>query len=415
VKRALVRTPGGFAAAGREFSVDGRLVVIAVGKASLAMSAAAAEVFGPLVSGGCIVAPHGYSSDSRRISAMRIVHAGHPVPDERGQEAAHQVRAITAGLGAKDTCLFMVSGGSSSLLPDPVPGVSLGDLIETTSLLLKSGADIRELNVVRKHLSNISGGRLAGVCKGTMVTLAVSDVVGDDLSVVGSGPTVADPSTFSDALAVLIRHDLAARVPSGVIAALERGRAGLVEESIKSLPARHSAFIVVSSALAVDAAAAQARLCGFAPLVLTSTMTGEARVAGRHLASVALESGRSGRPVPAPACIIAAGETTVTVRGDGTGGRNQEIALAAALELRGEQGILLTSFATDGREGNTDAAGAYASGDTAASGERAGMDAHACLERNDAHAFLGAAGELIVTGLTGTNVNDISFALIDRH
>ena len=188
-----------------------------------------------------------------------------------------------------------------------------------------------------------------------------------------------------------------------------------MEESIKSLPARHSAFIVVSSALAVDAAAAQARLCGFAPLVLTSTMTGEARVAGRHLASVALESGRSGRPVPAPACIIAAGETTVTVRGDGTGGRNQEIALAAALELRGEQGILLTSFATDGREGNTDAAGAYASGDTAASGERAGMDAHACLERNDAHAFLGAAGELIVTGLTGTNVNDISFALIDRH
>ena len=415
VKRVLVRTSRGFAVKDRELPIDGRLAVIAVGKASLAMAAAAEDVLGSLVSQGCVVIPHGYSAASPGLKGMRIMHAGHPVPDESGQEAARLVRTTVAALGERDTCLFMISGGSSSLLPDPPPGVSLQDLVETTSLLLKSGAGIHELNVVRKHLSGFSGGRLARSCRGTVVTLAVSDVVGDDISAVGSGPTVPDPSTFDEALGVLARHGLMMRVPAAVRAALEKGAAGLIEESPKTLPERHSALIVASGALAVDAAAAEARICGFTPFVLTASLAGEAREVGRHLASVALASRLDGRPVAAPACIIAAGETTVTVTGDGTGGRNQEIALAAALELRDEQGILLTSFATDGKEGNSDAAGAYASGATAAAGERAGLDAYACLGSNNAHAFLQAAGELIVTGPTGTNVNDISFVLVEGH
>ncbi|MGO9309002.1 MAG: glycerate kinase [Spirochaetia bacterium] len=418
VKRALVRTGTGFAVQGREFptegALNGTLAVIAVGKASLAMAAAAREVLGRRASECLVIVPRGYPGEALDGSGVRILRAGHPLPDDDGLEAARQVTAMVQGLGANDVCLYLISGGSSSLLPLPLPGVSLRDLVDTTALLLRSGAEIRELNTVRKHVSEIGGGRLARSCRGTIVTMAISDVVGDDLSVVGSGPTVPDPTTFSDAHAVLARYNLLARVPASVRALLENGQNGLIEETPKRLPDRHAAFIVASSALAVEAAAEEARACGFAPLVLTSSLEGEAREAGRLLASVARESRARGRPVAAPACIIAAGETTVTVRGDGTGGRNQEIALAAAIQLRGEPGILLTSFATDGIEGNSGAAGGYASSDTLAEGERAGLDARACLERNDANAFLSAAGALIVTGPTGTNVNDITFALVEK-
>jgi glycerate 2-kinase len=293
--------------------------------------------------------------------------------------------------------------------------VSLGELVQTTSLLLQSGAGIRELNAVRKHLSRISGGHLAQSCRGTIMTLAISDVVGDDIAVVGSGPTVPDPSTFAEALEVLARYDLLPRVPGSVRTVLQEGAAGRLPETPKVLPDRHTALIVASGALAVEAASAEARACGFAPLVLTSALTGEARDAGRLLAAVARESRLLDRPVPAPACIIAAGETTVTVIGGGTGGRNQEIALSAAIELQDTPGILLTSFATDGQEGNSDAAGAYASALTIAAGRSAGHDARACLARNDSSAFLSAAGELIRTGPTGTNVNDITYALVEKH
>ena len=393
----------------------GRLVLIGVGKASRAMATAALETVGPAASECLVVLPHGYPSDPLRDSRAQILHAGHPVPDESGVAAARRVAELVEGMGEDDLCLFLISGGSSSLLPSPPAGVSLGDLAQTTSLLLHSGAGIRELNAVRKHLSRITGGRLARSCRGTIVTLAISDVVGDDIAVVGSGPTVPDPSTFSDAMEVLARYDLVSRVPGSVRTLLEDGAAGRLPETPKALPQRHAALIIASSALAVEAASAEARACGFAPLVLTSALTGEAREAGRLLAAIARESRLQGRPVPAPACIIAAGETTVTVRGKGTGGRNQEIALAAAMELRDTPGVLLTSFATDGQEGNSDAAGAYASALTVAAGLRAGQDARSCLDRNDSSAFLSAAGELIRTGPTGTNVNDITFALVEKR
>jgi glycerate 2-kinase len=403
---ALHRTPLGAA--------KGRLLIIAVGKASRAMAGAALEILGAAVSECLVVLPHGYPSAPLPDPRVQILHAGHPVPDECGAAAARRVAELVQGMGENDRCLFLISGGSSSLLPDPPAGVSLGDMVQTTLLLLKSGAGIRELNTVRKHLSRISGGRLALSCRGTIVTLAISDVVGNDIAVVGSGPTVPDPSTFSNALEALTRFDLVSRVPGSVRTLLEDGAAGRLPETPKALPERHTALIVASSALAVEAASAEARACGFAPIVLTSALTGEAREAGRLLAAVARESRLHDRPVPAPACIIAAGETTVTVRGGGTGGRNQEIALAAAIELQDTPGILLTSFATDGQEGNSDAAGAYASALTLAAGLRAGQDARSCLARNDSFAFLSAAGELIRTGPTGTNVNDITFALVEK-
>ena len=403
--RALQRTALGFK--------GGRLILIAVGKASRAMAGAALETLGPAVLEGIVVLPHGYPSDPLRDQRVQILQAGHPVPDESGAAAGRRVVGLVAGMGETDLCLFLISGGSSSLLPGPPAGVSLGDLVRTTSLLLHSGAGIHELNAVRRHLSSISGGRLAQLCRGTIVTLAISDVVGDDIAVIGSGPTVPDPSTFSDALEVLSRYDLVSRVPDSVRAVLKDGAAGRLPETPKALPERHVALIVASGALAVEAASAEARACGFAPLVLTSALTGEAREAGRLLAAIAREVRLHDRPVPAPACVIAAGETTVRVRGSGIGGRNQEIALAAAIELEDTPGVLLTSFATDGQEGNSDAAGAYASALTAAAGQRAGQEARSCLSRNDSSAFLAAAGELIRTGPTGTNVNDITFTLIE--
>jgi glycerate-2-kinase len=407
--RALRRMPLGFA------KDSGRLVLIAVGKASRAMTTAALEMHGPAVSEALVVIPHGYPSALPGGKQVQVLQAGHPIPDDQGVAAAGRVAGLVEGMGEADLCLFLISGGSSSLLPSPPSGVSLGDLVQTTTLLLQSGAGIHELNTVRKHLSGISGGRLAQSCRGTILTLAISDVVGDDIAVVGSGPTVPDPSTFSDALEVLSRYDLVSRVPGSVRAVLGDGAAGRRPETPKTLPQRHTAFIVASSALAVEAASAEARACGFAPLVLTSALTGEAREAGRLLAAVARESRQHDRPVKAPSCIIAAGETTVTLRGGGTGGRNQEIALAAAIELQDTPGVLLTSFATDGQEGNSDAAGAYASALTIAAGRRAGLDARSCLARNDSSAFLSGAGELIRTGPTGTNVNDISFALVEKR
>ena len=391
----------------------GRLILIAAGKASRAMTAAAVEKLGTAFSEGLVVLPHGYPVDLPG-KGMQVLHAGHPVPDEHGIAAARGVTALVEGMGEIDVCLFLVSGGSSSLLPSPPPGVSLADMARVTTLLLQSGAGIHELNAVRKHLSTFSGGRLAERCRGTIVTLAVSDVVGDDLAVVGSGPTVPDPSTWSDALAVLSSHGLLPRVPAAARAVLEEGAAGRRPETPKTLPPRHAAAIIASGTIAVEAAAAEARACGFTPVVLTTALTGEAREAGRLLAAAARESRLEGRPVAAPACIIAAGETTVTVVGRGRGGRNQEVALSAARELRGLDHVLLTSFATDGKEGTTDAAGAYASAETIAKGERAGLDAGECLERNDSYAFLAAAGELIRTGPTGTNVNDVSFILVER-
>jgi glycerate 2-kinase len=413
VRASLDATGTTMVACGREYRLEGPILVLAIGKASRAMADAAFDVLGRHVAEAVLVMPRGYPGGESR-QRMTVIETGHPLPDKQGLFAARMIAARTAGLARGEPCLLLLSGGGSSLVALPHPPLTLRDKVETTSLLLRCGADIQEINTVRKHLSAIKGGRLAAGSPGAIVTLAISDVVGDSLSFIASGPTVPDPTTFADALGVLTRHGILLSVPPAVKTHLERGLAGGVEETPKTLPERFRSSVIASSATAVDAAAQEARRMGYTPHVLTTELTGEAREAGRMMAAAGRRVKDSGAPLRAPACILAAGETTVTIVGAGRGGRNQEIALAAAIELAGEQGILLASFATDGKEGNTDAAGGFASGETIRMGAAAGLDPRLCLAANDSHRFLEAAGDLIVTGPTGTNVNDITCVLVEK-
>jgi glycerate-2-kinase len=394
---------------------SGRLFVVAVGKASMGMAGAALSVLGPRVHGGIVVQPSGYERRTALDPRIIVLESSHPTPDERGIDAARRVQALIAGMAEEDTCLFLLSGGGSSLLPLPLPPVTLEEKRLTTTLLLSSGADIREINTVRKHLSAIKGGRLALPCRGTIHTLAISDVAGDDPGSIASGPTVADTTTFADASGVLARYGILDSVPRSVRRLLDEGISGAAIETPKSLPARHTFSLIASNRIAVEAAAGEAGQSGFPPLVLTTFLTGEAREAGRLLAGVAREVRTNGRPATAPLCLLLGGETTVTIRGSGRGGRNQELALGAAAELEGVpgmEGILLASFATDGKEGNTTAAGAFADAGTVMRGRQNGMDPRLSLSNNDSNMFLAAAGDLIITGPTGTNVNDVAFLLI---
>lgn len=414
VRENIAAAGRGFTACGKEYRRDGRLLLVAAGKAAAGMADAAVGILGARVSEGIVVTPQGYPRRDPHHPRITILEAGHPIPDEHGLAAALSVVELADHMQESDVLLLLLSGGGSSLLPLPHPPLTLRDKMDTTALLLKSGASIRELNTVRTHMSAIKGGRLAARTRGTIVTLAISDIVGDEIAFISSGPTVPDLTTFADAAMVLARYGLVDKVPSPVRMLIEEGVAGRVPDTPKALPGRFAASIVASNGIAVEAAVEEARTQGFAGIVLTTFLEGEAREAGRLMASVAREVRMHGRPAPPPVCIFAAGETTVTVSGSGKGGRNQEIALAAGIDLRGETGLLLASFATDGRDGNTDAAGAYASGQTFAAGRKEGLDPHACLAANDAHAFLSAAGDLIVTGPTGTNVNDITFVLIEK-
>jgi len=413
VRRSLVAAGQGFTVCGREYRPGGILTLAAVGKAASGMADAAIEILGSRVSRGIVVLPQGYPCTRHR--GLEVLEAGHPVPNEGGRAAAGRVWDLAAQMQESDILLLLLSGGGSSLLPLPYPPLSLDDKIECTNLLLRSGASIREINTVRKHLSAIKGGRLAARTRGTIITLAISDVVGDQLGFISSGPAVPDPTTFADAAGVLARYDLLESVPAAVRSLIEEGVAGRVPETPKALPGRFTAEVIASSGIAVEAAAEEAQRQGFPGIVLTTFLEGEAREAGRLMASVAREVQLHGRPAAPPVCIFAAGETTVTVKGSGKGGRNQEIALAAGIELSGEAGLILASFATDGRDGNTDAAGGFASGETVAAGRRKGLDPRACLAANNTHAFLSATGDLIVTGPTGTNVNDITFVLVENR
>jgi hydroxypyruvate reductase len=343
--------------------------------------------------------------------------AGHPVPDERGEEAARAVEALAQGLGESDLLLLLLSGGASALLPAPCPGISLADKARTTSLLLRAGASIHELNAVRKHLSRLKGGGLArAAAPARVVALVLSDVVGDDLSTIGSGPVAPDPTTYADALAVLSERGLLAEVPPPVRARLEAGQRGEAPETPKPgdpLLRRVATRIVGSNRLTVEAAAREARRQGLRSLVLTTRLEGEAREAARILVAILRECVEAGRPARPPVCLLAGGETTVTVRGNGQGGRNQELAVAAVEPLGGfPVPAVLASLATDGIDGASDAAGGVVDGETQKKAREMGLapPAH-FLAENDSRNFLGPLGGLIRTGPTGTNVVDLTVLL----
>jgi hydroxypyruvate reductase len=382
-----------------------RVLVLGAGKAGASMARAVEGILGERVSEGFVVVKDGYRLPAGRLE---IAEAGHPVPDARGLASSARLLALAESATADDLVIVLISGGGSALTPAPAPPISLEEKQAVTRLLLAAGATINELNAVRKHLSRLKGGLLARAAwPATVTTLALSDVIGDPLDVIGSGPTVPDPSTYAEALAVLERRGVLERTPASILERLRAGAAGAVPETPKAgdrVFERASTVVVGNNALVVEAAAAEATRQGYRPHVLTRSLQGEAREVARDLVARA-------RALAPPACLIAGGETTVTVRGRGRGGRCQEFALAAALELSAAERLVVLAAGTDGTDGPTDSAGGLVDARTIERGRKAGLDAAAALADNDAGTFLQSVGEAVLTGPTNTNLLDLYLIL----
>ncbi|MFN8595113.1 MAG: glycerate kinase [Anaerolineae bacterium] len=388
--------------------------VVGCGKAAVPMADAVCEVLRDAFESGIIITK--YQHVDRPLPERLIVReAGHPVPDENSVAATRDLVTLIQRATPRDLIVCVISGGGSALLTLPADDLSLADLQTTTQLLLRAGATIHQINTVRKHLDAVKGGGLARLANGaTLITLILSDVIGDDLSVIASGPTVPDPSTFADAWHVVKQFDLVLQLPAPVRLRLEAGKQGKIADTPKPgapLFERVQTVIIGSNARAALAAEAAAKQLKFNTLLLSTSIQGEAREVAKVAAAIANEVQRYNRPVAKPACIIWGGETTVTLKGNGLGGRNQELALAAALGIDELPNTLIAALGTDGTDGPTDAAGAIATGDTVGRGRSIGLDAATYLAANDAYHYFEALGDLIITGPTGTNVNDLVLIL----
>lgn len=387
----------------------GRVLVVAVGKAAAAMAAAAEDLLGERISAGLAITKYGHGYPTRLIP---VREAAHPTPDEAGLAAAGELRALLSDLVPADLVLCLISGGGSALLTAPAAPISLADLQETTGLLLAAGANINELNVVRTHLETLKGGGLARVAApARVIALAISDVLGDPLDVIASGPCSGSTSSFADAWAVIEHHGIAAQLPATVATHLRAGLRG----AILPLPrlddpifARVHTAVIANLPRAAEAAALRAAALGWQPKIGNLMIEGEARDVATQIVTQTRALVPGGRR-----CWIMGGETTVTVRGDGVGGRNTELALAAAIGLAGRVDIAVASVTTDGDDGPTGAAGAVAVGDTIAHGKALGFDAADFLARNDSATYFRAVGGLIVSGPTRTNVADLYFVLAE--
>ncbi len=398
----------------RDIRTYERVVVAGMGKASMALAGEVEAQLGDRLDAGVAVVPSGhpktFPDDLRRPDRIELLEAAHPVPDQRSVAAARRILETARACAPDDLLLVLISGGGSALCADFEGAVTLEEAQETFRLLLESGADIHAINTVRKHISRIGGGRLAAAAGGSdVLTLVVSDVVGDDLSVIASGPTVPDPTTADEALEVLRRFQLWRSVPPGVRRHLEAVRS---DASLETPDAASGVFdrvrtkLLGTNRIALAAAAAEAERLGYAVEVVSHEVTGEAKNVGRSMAQRVLESGER-------TCQLWGGETTVVVRGDGKGGRNQELALAAAITLEGGgRPVVLLSGGTDGRDGPTPAAGAFATDETAVRARRARIEPEHYLERNDSYRFWKQVGGLVTTGPTHTNVMDLQVAIV---
>ncbi len=391
----------------------GRLLVVGAGKATAAMARAMEELLGDRIDAGLISVKYGHTAPLRRIET---IEAGHPLPDANGMAAGQRILSMVQAAGPTDLIIVLLSGGGSALLPLPAPGLTLADKQAATDLLLAREATIREINALRKHLSAIKGGRLAqAAAPAAMVTLALSDVVGDAPEVIASGPTVPDSTTFAECLEIVRRHGIAPLLPPPVPAHLEAGAAGRRVETPKAETHRwdHTHHLIVgSNRLALAAAAHQARILGYSPWTLTDCLEGDTHAAARDHADLARRILSGHGPVRSPACILSGGETTLRLRGSGMGGRNQEFALTACPLIDGLEAVVLLSAGTDGSDGPTDAAGAFADHTSLQRARQAGLDIRAHLSNNDAYPFFQRLGDLLITGPTGTNVMDINVLLI---
>jgi glycerate-2-kinase len=398
----------------RDLTIDlsryDRIIVAGAGKASGAMAEALEEQFGESIETGIVNVPKGTAS-SFKTSRIKLQEAGHPIPDEGGLEGAKGIVALLKGLDDRTLIFFLLSGGGSALFPLPQEGITLAEKKTTTDLLLKCGATIEEVNAVRKHISAVKGGRLAAAAyPASLVTLILSDIVGDPVASIASGPTVPDPTTYQDAIEILNRYGVWESIPSTVRNCLEEGLKGLRPESPKPGDPRlqkiHN-IVLGNNRVALNAARKKADSIGLKPLFLGTFIEGEARHVGTVLAGLARETQFSGSHLSKYGAVLAGGETTVTVMGKGKGGRNQELALSASLRIRGIDGVALVSVGTDGVDGLSDYAGAIVDGYTLSRAAKKGLNPLTSLASNDSSSFFSALGDAILTGPTGTNVNDI--------
>lgn len=390
-----------------------RVLVVGGGKAGAPMAQAIEEILGDRVTAGILNVKYGYTAPTKVIE---LNQAGHPIPDEKGVAGAQKMADLVRGATADDLVIALISGGGSALMVLPTPGITLADKRRLTDALLRSGATINEMNAVRKHLSQVKGGGLARLAApADVITLMLSDVVGSPLDVIASGPSVPDTSTFEDAWRILESHDLIDELPKAIADRLKAGLAGEVADTPKPgdpIFAKCQNVVVASNEIAARLAVEQAKRDGLETQLLSTFVEGEAREVARVVAGIAKEIATSGNPVPAPACVVLGGETTVTIKGHGLGGRNQELALAAGISLAGWSDAMVVTLATDGSDGPTDAAGAIVDGQTVERARAIGLDPWQSLADNDSYHFFQKLGDLLITGPTNTNVNDLTFVLV---
>lgn len=415
VLRSVERKGDVLRVAGRSYALNDyeRILIVGAGKAGAPMAQAMEEVLGERIHQGRVTVKYGHALPLERVE---VLEAAHPVPDEQGIAATERVMELCRGAGERDLVFCLISGGGSALLVCPARGIGLREIQAVTSELLSCGASIGEINAMRKHLSQVKGGQLARLCSpAPVITLILSDVVGDPLDVIASGPTVPDSSSFPQCMEIVERYGLSGRLPAAVLEILKRGAGGAVPENPQAgddLFQRVQNEIVGNNLSAVLAAAEKASELGYRPLVLSTRMEGETRIVSRVHADIFREVRATGYPASPPLCILSGGETTVTLKGKGKGGRNMEFSLAAAIHLQGERDIYFLSGGTDGTDGPTDAAGAYADGTTVERGRSMGLDPNAFLEENDSYAYFEKLGDLLVTGPTKTNVMDLRVCIL---
>lgn len=416
VKRFLVRNGDELSVPGKSFQLSSfnGAYLIGFGKAAAAMARGVEEVLGDVLKAGIINVKYGHLD--KVSSKIKINEAGHPVPDEAGIAGAKEIVEFIHERDENDLVICVISGGGSAIFPLPHDGITLTEKQETTKQLLACGADIKEINAIRKHISKVKGGQLSRLVQpATLVTLILSDVIGDPLDSIASGPAAPDQSTFADCLAIIEKYKLSGKIPAAVEQRIKRG----VEKQIPDTPkvddpafSKTHNVIVGSNWEAVVAATDAANRLGYRTLILSTFVEGETRDVARVHAAIAKEIRKTGNPVPAPACVISGGETTVTIQGNGLGGRNQEFVLAAAMDLQGMENVIVLSAGTDGTDGPTDAAGAIADGETIWRANELNLKSFNYLQNNDSYHYFEKLGDLVKTGPTNTNVMDIRIMLV---
>ena len=391
------------------------IYVVGGGKAGGPMALAMEQLLGDRITAGSVNVKYGYTLPA---DIIQLYEAGHPLPDEEGVRGTEAIIQLLKRATKDDIVICLVSGGGSALMVAPAVGITLADMEAFTQVMLGCGATINEINTIRKHCSRIKGGQMAQLAyPADLIALLLSDVVGNPLDVIASGPAVADTSTFAEAWGIVEKYRMESQLPASIVERLKWGKEGETAETPKAGdPAleRVHTQIIASNEIAAQAAVEEARKQGFNTLLLSTFVEGEAREVAMVFAAIAREIRHRGQPIPPPACVVAGGETTVTLRGNGKGGRNQELALAAAIPIAGLEDVMVIGLATDGTDGPTDAAGALADGTTMARAKALGLSAQKHLADNDSYHFFEALGDLLLTGPTNTNVNDLTFVFVTR-